>query len=578
VDVALACCSDQLKHIYAITPLNDDQSGISEGGCTEAMKAALKLVYKNLPRHLKTCLLYLNIYPEGWTVKKGELVKQWVAEGFIRSVHGQDAEDTAGCYFDALVSTGMVQIIDTNHNDEVLSCTLHHMVLDLIRQESMEENFVTIVNYSQTILGLPDKVRRLSVQLGGSKGASNISGNMRISKVRSLMFYGFFRSVPSIMEYGLLQILILHIWSDQDRVFDLSTIGVLYRLRYLKIACSITVKLPYKIQRLKQLGTLQVDARLYDVPSDIVHLEKLQHLSLQSESILPRGVGRMTCLRTLGHFDLGSNSEDNVRDLGELKNLQDLQLTCSAVKPAESLERNMQVLLGSVLKKLWMLQSVTLVPTVGSSNVNTLQDDASSMIISCDGSSSVFPAPAYIGRLEFSRRCCIFSRLPKWLGELAQLCILKIAVGELTKEDIGILNGLPALASLSLHVATRSKEQLVFGKEIFSVLKYFKLTCTAPWLKFEAGAMPSLQKLKLCFSVPVRTIIIERLSGLKEISAIFDYVGVDAESSLRKAIINDPSNPKVQLAGPVYYYRDQGRGMVARKGSGKHGYNEADIR
>lgn len=469
-DVALGCCSYLLKHIYKITPLNDDQSGKSEGGCTtdpssKGIKEALNLVYNNLPPHLKACLLYMNMYPEGYTTRKDELVKQWVAEDFIGSVHGQDRENTAGCYFDALVSSGLVQSVDTDHNGEVLSCTLHHMVLDLIRQKSMEENFVTVVNYFQTILGLPDKVRRLSVQLGGAKGANTIPDNMRTSQVRSLLFSGFFKGVPSIVDYVLLQVLILHIWSDQDRTFDLTTIGELYRLRYLKIECNITVKLPGKIRRLRHLGTLQVDARLSAVPSDIFHLDKLLHLCLRSEPVLPHGVGHMTSLRTLGYFDLNNNPKINLMDLGKLTNLQNLHLICSAVQPAEHLEKNMQ-LLGTVLKKLSILQSVTLVPATGSSNVNTLQDDtgASSMIISCDGFNSMSPAPAHLQRLELSRRCCIFSRLPKWLGELAQLCVLKIAVKELSKEDTDMLKGLPALTVLSLHVVTRSAEMIVFGK------------------------------------------------------------------------------------------------------------------
>ncbi|CAM0878389.1 unnamed protein product [Alopecurus aequalis] len=572
-DVALACCSDQSKHIYEI---NHDQLGISEGGSTAGMKEALNLVYNNLPPHLKTCLLYLNIYPEGWTVKKYELVKQWVAEGFIGSVQGQDAEETAGCYFDALVSTGMIQSVDTNQNNEVLSSILHHTVLDLIRERSIEENFVTIVNYFHTTLGLPDKVRRLSVQSGGAKDANNISGNMRISQVRSLIFFGFLKCVPSIMEYRLLQVLILHIWSDQDRIFDLTTIGELYRLRYLKIECSITVKLPRKIRRLQQLVTLQVDARLYAVPSDIIHLEKLLHLRFWSESILPHGVGRMTCLRTLGSFDLGRNSEDNVRDLGELKHLQDLQLTCSAT---DSLEKNVQLLLGSVLKQLSMLQSVTLVPATVCSNVNARQDfaDASSMIVSFDSSSSVSPAPDHLRRLELSRRCCLFSKLPKWLGELAQLCILKIAVVELLKEDIGIMSGLPAMASLSLHVSTRSTEMIVFGIEGFSVLRYFKFTCSVPWMNFEAGAMPNLEKLKLCFSLPVQSIVIKRLSGLKEISAIIGGAGIDVEPACKESIENDPGNPKVQLMGSIYY-GEQDRGMDTREGSREYENSEANIR
>ncbi|KQJ87655.1 hypothetical protein BRADI_4g12770v3 [Brachypodium distachyon] len=538
-DVASACCGYQLKHIYKIIPLNDDQLEKSEGDYTtnhssEGLKEALKLVYNNLPLHLQTCLLYLNMYPEGYTIRKDELVKQWVAEGFIRAVQGRDMEDVAGGYFDDLVRRGMIQSVDTDHNGKVLSCTLHHMVLDLIRQKSMEEDFVTIVKYFQRTLGLPDKVRRLSVQFGGAKGANTIPENIRKSQVRSLAFSGYFKSVPSLVDYGLLQVFVLHIWADQDKIVDLSSIDELYRLRFLKIECNITVKLPDKIRALQHLGTLQVDG-LSNVPSDIVHLEKLQHLRLPSEAILPDEVDGMTYRPTLRYFGLGSNLQDNAMDLSMLASLQDLQLTCSTVKLAENMVANMKYL-GLILEKLSNLKSVVL-----ASQVNT-----SSMHISCDSFSSVSPVTVNLERLELWPRICIFPSLPKWFSALDKLCILKIAVRELSNIDIDILRGLVALTAVSLYIQT-APGLVVFGKAGFSALKYFKVKCSEPWLKFEAGGMPNLRKLKLVFNAKevqqhgAAPICIEHLPGLKEISA---KIG-GSVAALSISVSNDPRNPKI---------------------------------
>lgn len=584
--VASACSGyDLVSTIFKM----DDLNACTDTITSEEKIEALNLRYNNLPLHLKTCLLYLNMYPEGSTTTKDDLVKQWIAEGLIAALlKRQDTEEisvvsqnkseqileisqyktdetaevpqeetkkTAGGYFDELVTRGMIQPVDRNHKGEVLSCTVHHMVVDLIRYKSKEDNFIVVVDNLESTLGHPDIVRRLSVQFGCEKGAT-IPESIILSKVRSLTFHGFVECVPSIADYGLLRVLILNIWDDEDKIFDLTRIGELYHLRYLKIECNITVRLPAEIRMLQHLSTLELHAEVESIPSDIGYLKKL------------------VLIRCPGKID--------VHDLVELTNLLELQLTWSI---DENLQDDMESL-HSILEKISSLRCLALVPASasGSSSVNTLPANPPIMCIPCDSLCIVFPAPKNLQRLELPRRCCILSRLPNWIGELGKLCILKIAVRELSEEDIDILKRMPALDALSLHVQPMSAEKIAFGKEGFTVLTYFKFTCTVPWLEFEADAMPNLGKLKLCFNSPIvdeqgttRIIIIGRLSGLKEISAIIGSAGVGAGSAWRKAIKNDSRNPEVQLMGSIYY-GDQGRGMVTHKGSGEDENSEAYIR
>ncbi|XBH96047.1 hypothetical protein VPH35_086516 [Triticum aestivum] len=501
---------------------------------SSGMKDVIILVYDKLPLHLKTCLLYVGMYPEGYTINKDDLEKQWVAESFV-----SDAEHG---YFNELLRRGMIQPVDTNYHGEVLSCTVNHMVLDLIRHKSMEDNFIITVNYLESTIGLPDKARRSSIQFGGAKSAK-IPESIRMSQVRSLFFCGFSGCVPSIPDYGLLRVLILHIWADRDRMsFDLTGIGELCRLRYIQVECNITVNLPDKIQGLRYLETLQVDGRLSAVPSDIGNLEKLRHLLLPSQA--------------------------NVRDLGGLVNLQDLHLTCSTVHQVDNLEDNMKYL-GTVLEKLSNLKSLTLT-SLGSSPVNT-----SRMSISCHGLSSVSPAPAHLERLELLPWICIFPSLPKWLETLSKLCSLKVAVREFSNSDIDIVKGLPALTALSLYVQAAPAERIFFGKAGFSALKYFTLKCSEPLLKFEAGAMPNLQKLNLVFSAQevqhgAAPICIEHLAGLKEISAKIVGAGATGtESALGIYVRNDPKNPKIndQLVN-WKFFEDEDRIMAPPRHAG----------
>lgn len=522
----------------------------------ELMKQEVKLLYSNLPPHLKACLLYLNMYPEDYVIRKDELVKQWLAEGFICEVTKQDRVQIAGCYFDELVSRGMIQPVDKKYNN-VLSCTVHRMVRELIACKCKEQNFITCSYYYQSNVLLLDKIHRLSVQFGGSKGA-DIPASIGVAELRSFAFFGFFECLPSIEEFSFVRVLVLHIWGDTDQEsLDLTGIGELSRLRYLKIVCNIMVKLPTKIQDLKCLETLEIDAS--------VEIDA-------SEAILPGNIQDITSLHTLGCYDLSTNSINNVMDLQKLVNLQDLHLTCSKLQHVD-LERKIEYL-GLFLKKLSNLESLTLVPT-GSYHANPLGiTGASSMSVSCDFLGSAPPASARLQRVELSRRYCIISRLPEWTKDLSKLCILKIAVKVLSPQDIVVLGGLSALTALSLYVQTTLAEEIVLDEKGFRVLTYFKFICDAPHLCFRKGAMPNVRKLVLGIN-PNRTgqydpscVGIRHLSGLKEIFASVAGDESDrraagdesdrraAESALEAAFIKHPSRPFVSVQRVDWIFDD----------------------
>jgi len=108
------------------------------GKCSalDGMRQILQLSYRNLPYYLKACFLYLGIYPEDYTIRRKDVVRQWVAEGFVSKVQGQDAEDVASNSFNELVNRSMILPNDVNYQNEVLSCKVHDMMLNLILNES----------------------------------------------------------------------------------------------------------------------------------------------------------------------------------------------------------------------------------------------------------------------------------------------------------------------------------------------------------------------------------------------------------------------------------------------------------
>lgn len=561
----------------------------------ERINQVLNLGYGSLPHCLKACMLYLCLYEEGCVIWKDDLVKQWIAEGFIGAVEGHKAEEVARSYFGELVNRGMIQPVDINCNDEILSCTVHYMVLHFVRDKSMEENFCIAVDHSQTTIKLADKVRRLALHFSNVEDATPPGPEcMRLSKLRSMVFSGFPKCMPSIVDFRFLQVLTLKLLVEPDKMSDnltasddlcvnitepddlsdnrsecdgdlrynLTEISELFRLRYFHLdACNMSVLLPVQIRQLKYLVAWEIYAEVTAVPSDIVDLPGLLYLSIPSEAHLPTGIDRMTSLRTLGLFNLNKNSSETIMGLSKLTNLQELRLTCDTLQPG-NLEKNLDCL-GVIVRKLRNLKRVTLVPAA-SSLVNTQNDGgSSSMSISWPGFSIQPLSPALLQTLELSRHCCIFSTLPEWTKELTNLCILKIAVKRLSRKSIDILKGLPSLAALSLFLWTAytAPARIMFDDEGFSVLNYFKFVCATPCLEFLDGAMPNVRKLKLGFNAnrleqySLGDTGFDRLTGLTEISTKIGGTGTANEHDIRSAALSilttvvakHPSNPIINV-------------------------------
>jgi disease resistance protein RPM1 len=49
----------------------------------EDMSRILTLSYNHLPHELKSCMMYLSIFPEDYAIRKDRLLHRWIAEGLV---------------------------------------------------------------------------------------------------------------------------------------------------------------------------------------------------------------------------------------------------------------------------------------------------------------------------------------------------------------------------------------------------------------------------------------------------------------------------------------------------------------
>uniref|UniRef100_A0A8I6XVK3 NBS-LRR resistance-like protein n=1 Tax=Hordeum vulgare subsp. vulgare TaxID=112509 RepID=A0A8I6XVK3_HORVV len=382
---------------------------------------------------------------------KNDLSRQWMAEGFVSSINGLNAEDVAGSYFNELINRSMIQPVEKDCNDEVLSCSVHDIMLDLIRSKSTEENFITAMDHQQTVTGMNNKIRRISLRNGGEEhGVMPAITSESLSQARSV---AVFRNAfwPNLLGFKYVRVLYLE-YPKSGRL-DLTGICGLFLLRDVKIACdyNTSLQLPSQIGELRQLETIDLRwSPLVSIPSDIVSFPRLSHFVVPKGTLLPDGIGSLKSLHTLHGFDVSENSINNIECLGELNNMRDLDLYWSRTKTLEEAENRMDALRSS-LERL-----------SHSSNLKSLimQNLSSTPLV---GWSTLSPPPRHLRKLDLFG--CVFSRIPKWICQLSDLHRLVLRVEKVVSSkgdgDVNILARFPSLIHLELQIEKCPEERVV---------------------------------------------------------------------------------------------------------------------
>ena len=457
--------------------------------------AILSLSYIDLPHNLKSCFLYLGLFPEDQVISKRTLLLLWMAEGFVPQQDEQRLEDTAEDYLNELINRNLVQAVAVSVNERVTECRIHDLVRDLCIKKAKEQNFVEIqkdiVSLPSTTSSFPfTKSRRLGIYLDLERYASREHSTPYI---RSLFFFVLQRS-PHSRYYGILSWLdFIYKYFKLLRVLDLGNVkiyeppnsfGKLVHLRYLRLTAHRYSNCPPSC-----LGSLQ---DCVNFPTSLDELRSLQTLDICISKGTPTMIEKMKNLR---HLFLSYDREDD-KPL-RIDNLRNLQ-TLSGIWFSDWQQNDTSDL--TSLRKLKIKMDDAIVVEFSNSiakleNLRSLYLKAShfSGVPSFDMSSLL-----HLSKLHMERS---IGQLHEFPPNLTQLTLEDT---ELDYDPMVILEKLPKLLTLRLRMWSYRGWEMQVSADGFPQLKILQLSDLygpTKLLIIEKGGMSNLTQLQIFRSV-----------------------------------------------------------------------------
>ncbi|KAF7092974.1 hypothetical protein CFC21_095414 [Triticum aestivum] len=299
------------------------------------VRNVLHLSFIYLPTHLKSCFMYCSLFPEDYFFKRKQIIRLWIAEGFIEERGESTLEEVAEGYLKELIDRNMLQLVERNSFGRIKEFRMHdilrELAIDLCQKNCFGVTYEVKCGGSLQVVG-----RRLVLPYIKYDIQQSFSS---LHQLRTIITLGNSKS-----SFTLLPLLCME--SRYMTVLELSglpiekipdVIGDLFNLHHLGLRNSKVKMLPKSIEKLSNLLTLDLcKSDIHELPSGIVKLKKLRHLFVEkindpdwrninhlSGMCIPNGVGNLTNLQTLQALEA---QDESLRHLGELRQLRSLRL------------------------------------------------------------------------------------------------------------------------------------------------------------------------------------------------------------------------------------------------------------
>nr|CBW30232.1 Disease resistance protein (CC-NBS-LRR) [Musa balbisiana] len=302
----------------------------SRTGLPEGVHGALYLSYQDLPSHLKQCFLYCALFKEDYVFRRSDIVRLWIAEGFVEARGDASLEETGEQYHRELFHRSLLQSVQLYDLDYDEHSKMHDLLRSLGHFLSRDESlFISDVQNEWRSAAVTMKLHRLSIVATETMDIRDIvSWTRQNESVRTLLLEGIRGSVKDIDDSlkNLVRLRVLHLTCTNINILP-HYIGNLIHLRYLNVSHSRVTELPESICNLTNLQFLILFGckQLTQIPQGIDRLVNLRTLDCgytQLES-LPCGIGRLKLLNELVGFVV--NTATGSCPLEELGSLQELR-------------------------------------------------------------------------------------------------------------------------------------------------------------------------------------------------------------------------------------------------------------
>jgi hypothetical protein len=284
----------------------------------------LLLSFYELSSAIKRCFLYCAVFPKDYLFSKNELVYLWMAEGYLHSKPNFEMEIIGEKYFERLVMHSFFQDFKKDDDDEIIRCKMHDIVHDFA--QSMTTNECFPIDSAKELRIDGKSARHINLTL--TEGAQFPVSIYNAKNLRTLLCFAS-SIVPLDFFQHLACLRTLTLIHSSFEILP-NEVEKLIHLRFLKISGKWSVReLPETICNLCNLQTLDVSDcyGLENLPRKMGRLINLRHLIHDYGRIksFPKGIGKLSSLRTLEEFIIGGTNDSEGCKLGELKNLNHLK-------------------------------------------------------------------------------------------------------------------------------------------------------------------------------------------------------------------------------------------------------------
>ncbi|GJN16882.1 hypothetical protein PR202_gb03907 [Eleusine coracana subsp. coracana] len=436
----------------------------------ESTMRILSFSYYDLPSHLKTCLLYLSMFPDDSVIGKDPLIWKWIAEGFVHKEKGIRLFELGEGHFNELVHRSMIQAVEFEGEEGIVQgFRVHDMVLDLIPSLSHEENFLSVLDGLDSEETLSQSSARRLAHQNRTVNHNPQARNMGIAQLRSFVtcYCAIDKMVP-LFNFRVLRVLAIE-YCEFMEGYQLEHLGNLLHLRYLGLIETNIRVLPKEIGHLRFLQTLLLNGTEIEVlPSSLRLLTQLMWIRADWKTRTPNWIGTLTSLEELRIYR-GADDRSSRRFVKELGNLTELRVLRAGIAVLdESMERDLVKSLCN-LRKIQYLQLEIVLPGID----DTV--DVSPWMSKVSWQAEGFVLPRHLRRLLLG--CVIFSRMPSWINysclpNLSHLCVHVVSMDE---HDLKVIGKMPELRDLLLPTSSTVAISNIADGSYFHKLRSFSM-------------------------------------------------------------------------------------------------------